>query len=400
MVASAILAETPHRHRRHSSPTKNGNVMRSLLVAVGLLVMLTTGCHSTPRPIAPSGRPGNVEGSSRPISGLTGRRILVLSPVSLQQVAPDLTLETTAAPATAGATATGVLQTEDYNLAVSAAERALLDGGWTPVTQAVLARAGRDEVLQGGIATLRRDGQLSPLQVALLLARHAGADLVMLIRLVRLDLDRLVVSCGPHDYHQHYSYVGSTDVVVVAGATGDVVWSGRAQARSLDVLERGTSDACSGGIYEVSPEVFCHRGRCPPRQASRLVERAIALAVGRLSELAGGTTIATSGGDANSSACPTGQERTADTQGQCCWPGQAWSSARARCVGEPMCSEGFLPDGQGGCVPSACRPGQVVSEDTQGQCCWPGQAWSSSRQSCVGEPECPAGMRASGMACE
>lgn len=38
----------------------------------------------------------------------------------------------------------------------------------------------------------------------------------------------------------------------------------------------------------------------------------------------------------------------------------------------------------------ACeRPGQVRNIDTQGQCCWPGQAYSSSYGSCVGTPMCP-----------
>ena len=39
-------------------------------------------------------------------------------------------------------------------------------------------------------------------------------------------------------------------------------------------------------------------------------------------------------------ACPEGQIRGDDTQGRCCWPEQAWSSARARCVGAPSCPAG------------------------------------------------------------
>ncbi len=36
--------------------------------------------------------------------------------------------------------------------------------------------------------------------------------------------------------------------------------------------------------------------------------------------------------------------------------------------------------------------GQVRNVDTQGACCWPGQAYSSHRESCVGIPECPDGL--------
>ena len=35
--------------------------------------------------------------------------------------------------------------------------------------------------------------------------------------------------------------------------------------------------------------------------------------------------------------CPDGQERTADTAGHCCWRDQAWSTAKARCIGVPRC---------------------------------------------------------------
>lgn len=40
-------------------------------------------------------------------------------------------------------------------------------------------------------------------------------------------------------------------------------------------------------------------------------------------------------------ACTTGQVRSDDTRGHCCWPGQAWSSAKAKCVGAPACPTGF-----------------------------------------------------------
>ena len=40
-----------------------------------------------------------------------------------------------------------------------------------------------------------------------------------------------------------------------------------------------------------------------------------------------------------------------------------------------------------------CAPGQTRSDDTRGHCCWPGQAWSSAKARCVGMPACPPGQR-------
>jgi hypothetical protein len=44
--------------------------------------------------------------------------------------------------------------------------------------------------------------------------------------------------------------------------------------------------------------------------------------------------------------CPTGQVRGDDTQGHCCWPDQAWSSAHDRCVGKPTCPKGLAIKGE------------------------------------------------------
>lgn len=378
--------------------------------AIQGIVVAIVGC-SAPihRQFDPSGRPGVIDGSNRIIAN-RGTRVLVLSPVSLQQVAPDMTFETSAAPSVGGATADGVLQTEDYNLAVSAAERALLDGGWAPVTQAVLARAGQDRELQGGIATLRRDGHLSALQVALLLARRADADLVLLIRLVRLEPDDRLFTCTGGAHIQ--TFAGTTDVVLIAAASGEVIWSGRARVESLDALRDpaifdgtsyggGSPQDCNDGRLQQSPEVLCFASRseaCTPREATRLVELAVELVANRVTELARSASeseaTATAGGE---EMCPPGQVRTEDTRGNCCWPAQAWSSTRRECVGRPECPSGFAAAAHG-CV-AACEPGQTITDDTRGHCCWPAQAWSNVRQACVGEPQCPSGLRADGDRC-
>src|SRR5438045_1613692 len=84
-------------------------------------------------------------------------------------------------------------------------------------------------------------------------------------------------------------------------------------------------------------------------------------------------------------ACPAGQSRTADTGGNCCWPAQAWSTARQSCVGVPQCPPNFAANGET-CValapppapapvtaqtsltiaaPVVCPAGQVANADTQ-----------------------------------
>lgn len=45
-------------------------------------------------------------------------------------------------------------------------------------------------------------------------------------------------------------------------------------------------------------------------------------------------------------------------------------------------------------------PGQLTSEDTAGHCCWPEQAWSKLKGRCVGEPACMSGFVKSGETCQ
>ena len=103
--------------------------------------------------------------------------------------------------------------------------------------------------------------------------------------------------------------------------------------------------------------------------------------------------------------CAVGHEKMPDRI-HCCWVGQAWSRSREKCIGIPAkCPAGMIADGEGeqcvakgrtsaGAAPTdapACPTGQSVSVDTAGHCCWAGQAWSASRKLCVGVPSsCPA----------
>lgn len=94
-------------------------------------------------------------------------------------------------------------------------------------------------------------------------------------------------------------------------------------------------------------------------------------------------------GQEAAAACPPGQVQNADTAGNCCWPGQAWSGTQ--CVGRPTaCLSGFTfsQDGQQ-CELLVCGGGRVRTADGV-HCCWPGQGWSSARRECVGTPRrCP-----------
>jgi serine/threonine-protein kinase len=49
--------------------------------------------------------------------------------------------------------------------------------------------------------------------------------------------------------------------------------------------------------------------------------------------------------------CPLGKVRGFDTHGQCCWPEQAFSTAKVRCVGTPSCPAGHKANGED-CIPT------------------------------------------------
>lgn len=100
-----------------------------------------------------------------------------------------------------------------------------------------------------------------------------------------------------------------------------------------------------------------------------------------------------------SAQCPPGQEKSPDTAGNCCWPGQAWSRSRSACIGIPICPAGYKPKGES-CEREACPELQYRNDDTQGRCCWAGQVWSTARARCVGVPQmCPAGRAVVGEDC-
>ena len=96
--------------------------------------------------------------------------------------------------------------------------------------------------------------------------------------------------------------------------------------------------------------------------------------------------------------CPPGQVASGNSAGHCCWPRQAWSARRSTCVGIPQCPSGFAVSGEQ-CLADSCTDGRVVSAETAGHCCWGGQVWSVQGAECVGVPECPRGYHSVGEAC-
>lgn len=87
-------------------------------------------------------------------------------------------------------------------------------------------------------------------------------------------------------------------------------------------------------------------------------------------------------------SCTRGQAVTADTAGNCCWQGQAWSGTT--CVGLPLaCPEGLRVDSLlDACVVWPCPMEQDPVDGLH--CCWPGQTWSTEGERCEGRPSaCP-----------
>lgn len=56
---------------------------------------------------------------------------------------------------------------------------------------------------------------------------------------------------------------------------------------------------------------------------------------------------------AEAQGCVRGRLITEATEGRCCWRGQSWSSTEFRCVGAPICPEGWGGDGTTCVLPTA-----------------------------------------------
>jgi hypothetical protein len=53
--------------------------------------------------------------------------------------------------------------------------------------------------------------------------------------------------------------------------------------------------------------------------------------------------------------CPDGRVATEQSEAQCCWPGQQWNAEAAVCTGAPACPEGYVAHGDD-CMSRAIEP--------------------------------------------
>lgn len=104
---------------------------------------------------------------------------------------------------------------------------------------------------------------------------------------------------------------------------------------------------------------------------------------------------------AEAGTCPPGKVKNADTNGVCCWEGQAAGPDQI-CVGEPdTCPDGFIVhEKKQTCVAAVCPEGMKRASKAA-PCCFPGQAWNRGKGRCVGTvKKCPAGLTPRGETCE
>lgn len=268
-----------------------------------LPVVLLMGC-SVPwlqHTIQPA-PPPVMRSSNRPISGLASNRVLVVSPVSIELVSPDVALQTgpPQPPAPAAATA-GAMQTADYNEAVSVAEMALLNKGWRPISQAVLARVAQQE--HASVRELRQGG-LSWLQIALHLGRASGADTLLVIRAVDTKADpNPTLPCPDSDVRGVVSYTVTVDAALIRAETGAVDWAGNIEVTSGNLIaqpitiDRTEEVSCRMRASDPAlPNFYCLRpgqsyGGEPckrPAKLSPFIERAIVDLVTKVTLLAKG----------------------------------------------------------------------------------------------------------------
>jgi hypothetical protein len=182
--------------------------------------------------------PAAPKSAPQALRGVEPGRVLVLSPLSFQQVAGTLTGETTAGTSTAGATASGTLQTTDFNLVVSTAEFALLNAGWGPVSQASLAKMAEESV-PGGIAALRKRANATLLEQALILCKAGNASHVLLFRSVQWSYGKDLTGWHrPHDGLSWRSWAAVEMEVdaVLLNLDGEVVWTCRQTVSATDML--------------------------------------------------------------------------------------------------------------------------------------------------------------------
>jgi hypothetical protein len=175
--------------------------------------------------------------SRAPLPQLRKRTILVVGPASMQNAAREITWE----DAERGKPLEHVVQTVDYSVAISTAERLLLDWGWRPISQSLLARAAYHEDVEEGIKGLLRSG-LSMAQAALLLARSLNIESILLLRAIEVrPVVSLMCRHGSGETQTFLAFDGAVDAALVGPSTGEVLWTGTTRVSWEDHLRTNIS---------------------------------------------------------------------------------------------------------------------------------------------------------------
>jgi len=153
---------------------------------------------------------------------------------------------------------------------------------------------------------------------------------------------------------------------------------------SARILELGSECRFTLQLYDLARAATDATASVKTICSSAALPEAIDQAVSRLGDLPKDAAV-------DPSNCSPGK---IDIEGHCCWPGQDWGLVSQRCLGEPECPNGYLPDGNG--CRSGCKPGRLL---TAGHCCWPGQDWGVNSRRCLGKAECPEGFMPDGQEC-
>jgi tRNA A-37 threonylcarbamoyl transferase component Bud32 len=254
------------------------------------------------------------------------------------------------------------------------------------------------------------------------LAPHLPEPLVA-IMLRLLEKDPAARFQSAHELRQALVAAGAIAPLTAPGAAPDPYGATMASGAppSLPAMGPGHRDAYAataaltptthtGAAAELvtRPERLPRRGGPGPAPTGG-GKRGIWMALGALLLVGGGAVAivaATSdGGGAGGEGAGTGPTPGSGSEGLAAIPTPG-SGNEAKPVGRPpeppperLPEPPHVPPHELTVSEPPCPPGQLRSEDTRGQCCWPGQAWSTAKQRCIGTPACPPGTRRRGEQC-
>jgi hypothetical protein len=208
-------------------------VIVTLLLAGGLIV---SSCKSY-RPQNGDWDIVRIEAPAADVSSSTlpgaVKKLMVLSPLSFEEVSPDLTFETsTPNPSN---DKRGTLQTTDYNIVAAEVERQLLRCGYQVLGQAVLAKAAEQDEFRREISATRASGKLTLLQAALVLGKYIDTDAICVVRSASVAWHTQEAALVTPDY---LVYPLRCDVdLAVYSKEGSLLWSGTSALKSQHVVE-------------------------------------------------------------------------------------------------------------------------------------------------------------------